>query len=859
MKKAVHTLILLVFIVACSFLLPTKAQAANIASGTCGDNLTWTMSDRYTLTISGTGAMDEFGYGRAPWGDYLIRYVDIEEGVTSIGSYAFYAKSLISIQIPNSVTSIGYSAFKNCNNLRFLTIGNGLTTIGDEAFSNCNSLRSVTIPDSVTSMGSYAFRDCTSITSVTIGNAVTSIGNYAFSNCTSMTSVTIGSAVTSIGDYAFAYCSGLTGVTIPTSVINIGDSAFYYCTGLTEITIPGSVKSIGAWAFHACFSVTDIMIESGVTSIGIDAFSNCNKLTSVTIPDSVTSIGDYAFYDCGSLTSIIIPDGVNNIEKCTFEYCTSLTSITIPGSVKGIDESAFYGCSSLAAVWYNGTEEQWTEITFGSYNDALTGANVLCWNIDEEGTLTVSGTGPMISYDSCRLYPWYSRSASVKKVVINSGVTTVANQAFYNYPNLQAATIPDSVTSIGEWAFSGCASLTNITIPGSVTSISRYTFFGCTGLTDVIISDGVTNIGSGAFFQCTSLTYITIPDSVASISLLAFDTCTSLTDVYYGGTEEQWAGISISDSNTPLTNATIHFSKAAYLRFSSAALTLYDNISVEFKVDNSLFAEGAFTDPYVVFVFNGVETKVDTYTVDEDRYVFTFSDVAPDQMTDTISATLYATYNGEEYVGKTKEYSVSEYCYSMLAEYSADEYAELRTLLVDLLNYGAASQTYTGYKSDALVNASLTATQLQWSTSAEPTLETVLDTAYKTVENPTAKWKGAGLQLQESVEMRLKFTAESIEGLSVKIESGTNTWTIASDKFVAGDGVYYVYFTGLDASQMRQNVYLTICDGDIPVSNTVCYSIGSYAYEKQNSTIAGLPELVKAMMKYGDSAYAYVH
>ncbi len=859
MKKAVHTLIVLIFIVACSFLLPTTAQAATIGSGYCGDNLRWTMSDTYTLTISGTGAMDDFAYGRAPWGDYLIQSVIIQEGVTSIGSYAFYAESLYSIQIPNSVTSIGYSAFKNCNNLSYLIIGNGLTTIGNEAFSNCNSLRSVTIPDSVTSIGNYAFSDCTSITSVTIGNAVTSIGNYAFSNCTSMTSVTIGNAVTRIGDYAFYYCSGLTGVTIPTSVINIGDSAFTRCIGLTELTIPGSVKSVGKWAFHACFGVTNIIIEDGVTSIGSDAFSNCNNLTSVAIPDSVTSIGDHAFHECGKLANVIIPEGVTSIEENTFTYCSSLTSITIPGSVKNIDESAFYGCRSLSAVWYNGMEEQWKEITVGSYNAPLTGANVLCWNIDEEGTLTISGTGPMMSYDSYQQYPWYSRSASVKKIVIHSGITTIANHAFRNCSYLQAITISDSVTSIGEWTFYGCDSLTNITIPGSVTSISQYTFFGCPALTDVIISDGVTGIGSGAFFQCTSLTSITIPDSLASIGSTVFYDCTSLTNVYYGGTEEQWAEISIGVNNTPLTNATIHFSKEASLRFSSAALTLYDNISVGFKVDSSLFAEGEFTDPYVVFVFNGVETKVDAFTVDGDRHVFTFSDVAPDQMTDIISATLHATYNGEEYAGKTKEYSVSEYCYSMLEEYSADKYAELRTLLVDLLNYGAASQVYTGYKSEALVNTSLTATQLQWGTSAEPALETVLDTAYKTVENPTAKWKGAGLQLQESVEMRLKFTAESIDGLSVKIESGTNTWTIASDKFVAGDGVYYVYFTGLDASQMRQNVYLTICDGDIPVSNTVCYSIGSYAYEMQNSTIAGLPELVKAMMKYGDSAYAYVH
>lgn len=295
------------------------------------------------------------------------------------------------------------------------------------------------------------------------------------------------------------------------------------------------------------------------------------------------------------------------------------------------------------------------------------------------------------------------------------------------------------------------------------------------------------------------------------------------------------------------------------LAFKSASLFLQDNLAINYKVDKALFDTVGYTNPYVVFEIGGKKTEVKSYTVDGDRYVFKFPNIAPNQMNDTIRATLYATYNGVEYASATREYSVAEYCYSMLELYSADEYAELRTLLVDLLHYGAASQTYTGYRTDALVNASLTAAQLQWGTSEEPVLDTVLDTTYKTVENPTAKWKGAGLHLQDSVSMRLRFTAESIEGLSVKIESGTNTWTISSDKFLEEDDVYYVYFTGLDAGQMRQSVYLTIYDGDIPVSNTVCYSIESYAYEKQNSTIAGLPELVKAMMKYGDSAYAYVH
>lgn len=296
------------------------------------------------------------------------------------------------------------------------------------------------------------------------------------------------------------------------------------------------------------------------------------------------------------------------------------------------------------------------------------------------------------------------------------------------------------------------------------------------------------------------------------------------------------------------------------LKFSGASLTLQHNLAINYKVDKAMFEDGGYTNPYVVFELNGVKTKVTSYTVSGDRYVFTFRNIAPNQMTDTICATLYATYEGIEYSSAVREYSVAEYCYSMLDLYASDEYSKLRTLLVDLLNYGAASQIYTDYKTDALVNASLTEDQVNWGTHAEPVLDTMLDTAYKTVDDPKAKWKGAGLHLQEAVSMRLKFTAESIDGLTIKIESGSSTWTISSEKFKEESaGVYYVYFTGLNAGQMRQGVLLTIYDGDTPVSNTVCYSIESYAYEKQNSTIAGLADLVKAMIRYGDSACAYVN
>ena len=161
----------------------------------------------------------------------------------------------------------------------------------------------------------------------------------------------------------------------------------------------------------------------------------------------------------------------------------------------------------------------------------------LTWTLDSNGTLTISGTGKMWDYD--RIYngsyktsaPWGEYYSSITSVVINDGVTSISNYAFYKCSSLTSVTIPDSVTSIGDYAFKWCSSLTSVTIPDSVKSIGSDAFSGCSSLTSVTIPDSVTSIGSGAFSGCSSLTSVTIPDSVTSIGYDAFKGCSSLTSV----------------------------------------------------------------------------------------------------------------------------------------------------------------------------------------------------------------------------------------------------------------------------------------------------------------------------------------
>ena len=384
--------------------LPLGAiPVAAATSGTTG-NCTW-MLDGTHLTISGNGAMDNYscqyvdGSYRttAPWGRYVTS-VTIEEGVTTIGDYAFYSYTLLTpVIIPDSVITIGEGAFSWCTSLESVTIGDSVTIIGKEAFSYCTRLTSVTIPDSVTTIEDGAFLRCESFVSISIPDGVTTIGKDAFFSCDSLTMVTIPASVTTIGPMVFRDCESLQSIVVDENnpyfssldgvLFNKDQSTLLHYVGgkAGAYTIPDSVTTIGEWAFDSCYLLTSVTIPDSVTTIEHDAFNSCVSLESVFIPDSVTYIRERAFAACDSLKSIVvdennpylssldgvlfskdqsvllhylysksgvytIPDSVTNIGFAAFDSCTSLTSVTIPDSVTTIQVAAFEYCSSLTSV-----------------------------------------------------------------------------------------------------------------------------------------------------------------------------------------------------------------------------------------------------------------------------------------------------------------------------------------------------------------------------------------------------------------------------------------------------------------------------------------------------------------------------
>ena len=346
-----------------------EAEAAT-HRGKCGYYAYWKYdSITQILTITGTGEISSYSWNNdkqsyeRPWEQYVknIRHIIVDDGITVIGMHAFDRhRSVLSVQLPNSLEDIYYRAFYDCINLTDVYYEGSESewnaiSIGTNNDSLLNAIRYYTIIGTCGENLTYI---------LTKGELVIS-GTGAMTSWSNHTDVPWHS-----------YRNNIKSVTISNGVTSIGKYAFYYNENLKSITIPDGLTSIGSAAFSNCYKLANITLPDSVTYVYDYVFSDCNSLVSVTIGNGVKSIGYAAFEGCNSLLHIIIPDGVSYIGQYAFSFCESLNSVTIPDSVTQIDYSAFGGCYDIADVYYMGSEGQWSGIKFGSFNNPLLDATI---------------------------------------------------------------------------------------------------------------------------------------------------------------------------------------------------------------------------------------------------------------------------------------------------------------------------------------------------------------------------------------------------------------------------------------------------------------------------------------------------
>ena len=309
----------------------------------------YTSSDQNIITPYNTGAFGsniiankyEHGLGR----------IVFDGPVTKIGKAAFYqCKTLLTIQLPSTITIIDNNSFNECCNLKSIAIPYGVTKIGDKAFHVCNRLSSVSIPNSVTSIGSYAFGACFDFTSIKLPETVRSIGEWCFISCHGLREINIPSLLTKIEDGTFQSCENLNISEIPRNIISVGNRAFCGCTNIKSITLHETLVLIDEYAFCGT-SIKDLAIPNSVTLIGEGAFFGSKSLDNIVFGKGITSVPDRCFSESG-MSVVSIPEGYTNVDSQAFSNCENLSIVNLPSTINSIGSHAFgYGSNNLKSVY----------------------------------------------------------------------------------------------------------------------------------------------------------------------------------------------------------------------------------------------------------------------------------------------------------------------------------------------------------------------------------------------------------------------------------------------------------------------------------------------------------------------------
>ncbi len=548
-------------------------------NGRCGENVYWNFDeDTCILTISGYGTIWDYDSksrdNQSPFSDSYfydrVNEIIIENGITGIGSYAFYDLGTVKcITIPESVTYIGYEAFSWCrpdtinynavnakhssaylyffDDAKEINIGNKVKNI-PERFLFSDKITELTIPENVTHIEEDAF-SCGNLEVLNFNASYCEVETYWID--LDDLEINFGSSVRKVPAYFASGCSTLKSIRLPDSITSIGDYAFSCCVNLTDVNFPENLTSIGNYAFNNCISLsTDIILPESVTSIGKCAFYMCLKVKNVTIPKNVKTIGGNSFFGVSAeelnynAVSAKVNYGINyysvsDIELGWFYSFAEKFEVNIGENVKSIpDMFMSYEYAGFLGVVSYSVDSEITDID-DMYKGVYVSVDDLYLQDDNYTYLNIPD-----DYDKKPLYI----GGKLKEIRIPESVTSIGDYAFAYCFLLTEIEIPKNVTNIGGEAFSNCFLLSKITIPNNITAIGKGTFAGCASLTEVIIPDSVTDIDSSAFQQCKNLESVTIGKCVSKIGSNIFYDCPKLKTVNYNA-------ISIPDNKYPVLSS----------------------------------------------------------------------------------------------------------------------------------------------------------------------------------------------------------------------------------------------------------------------------------------------------------------
>ncbi len=466
------------------------------ASGTCGENVSWSLSSAGNLTISGSGYMYDYSAEAgefAPWIESYesIKSITIKSGVQSIGDQAFaYCINLTSVSIAPTVEYIGAYAFESCESLTSLLLPTGVMYIGDFAFMG-TGIKSLNIPLSVVYIGSGITAYCPSLKKIIVNSdntyyealsncLIDKETNYIIAACEGSTfpEGDVNSNTYSIDSFAFAGVTSLTSLNIPANILKISEGAFIDCVNISSITVDSSSKYF--------YASNNTLIEKNSKYVVL----GCKNST---IPNdgSIFIIKGYAFYNCDLPSDFTIPKSVNQIGEAAFYGCSNLYVYSLRDNITKIGAYAFDGTKN-----YN-TPDDW-----------------------EDGVLYIGKYAVAVK-----------DNFSLEYCKIKEGTTLMADSLFAGQVQLKKASFPESLESISDFAFSACVSLEKIEFSPLINTIGEGSFYACISLTSVILPEFLVNIKTGAFSLCTSLSEVVIPKNLQTISEYAFFHCPSLNRV----------------------------------------------------------------------------------------------------------------------------------------------------------------------------------------------------------------------------------------------------------------------------------------------------------------------------------------